>query len=55
MASVPAGVAVALPHLQLTIDPSVAWHARAGVAALACVHARGSILTRLVVGAEVQI
>lgn len=55
VAFVPAGVAVTLPHLQLTVDPSVPWHTCAGVAALARVHACGSILTRLVVGAEVQI
>lgn len=55
VSSVPARVAVAVTHLQLTVDPGVARPARARVAALPGVHARGSVHTRLVVGAEVQI
>lgn len=55
MSSVPARVAVAVTHLQLAVDPGVARLARARVAALSGVGARGSVHARLVVGAEVQI
>lgn len=55
MSSVPARVAVAVPHLQLAVDPGVARPARARVAALPGVCARGSVDARLVMGAEVQI
>lgn len=55
MSPVPAGVAVAVAHLQLAVDPGVARPARARVAALPGVRARGSVHARLVVGAEVQI
>lgn len=55
MSSVPAWVAVTVTHLQLAVDPGVAWPAHARVAALPSIRARGSVQTRLVVGAEVQI
>lgn len=55
MSSVPARVAVAVTHLQLAVHPGVARPARARVAALPGVRTRGSVYTRLVVGAEVQI
>lgn len=55
MSSVPARVAVAVTHLQLAVDPGVARPARARVAALPGVRARGPVHARLVVGAEVQI
>lgn len=41
--SVPAGVAVTLLHLQLTVDSSKAGQARARVAALSRVHAGGAV------------
>lgn len=53
--SVATGPAVTLLHEQLTVGASEAWEAGAGVAALPCVHAGGAVLTRLVVGAEVQV
>lgn len=55
VASVATGLAVTLPDLQVTVNPGEAWHAGAGVAALACVHTRGPVGTGLVVGAVVQI
>lgn len=54
-ASVATGVAVALLHLQLALDPREARQAGARVAALPRVHAGGAVLTRMVVGAEVQV
>lgn len=42
-ASVPAGVAVTLLHLQLTVDSSKTRQARARVAALSRVHAGGAV------------
>lgn len=53
--SVPAGVAVTLLQLQLTVDPSEPWKAGTGVATLACVHAGSPVHTWPVVGAEVQV
>lgn len=53
VASIATGLAITLPDLQFTIDPSEAWQAGAGVAALACVKTRGPIGTGLVVGAVV--
>lgn len=53
--SVPAGVAVTLLHLQLTVDPCETWQARACVASLARVHTGGAIHTRMVMGAEVEV
>lgn len=49
------GVAVALVGLNLAVFASESWPAGAGVAAFAGVGARGAILTRLVVGAVVQV
>lgn len=54
-AAVPAGVAVTLLHLQLTVDPREAGQARARIAALSCVHAGGAVHAGMVMGAEVQI
>lgn len=53
--SVAARVAVALLHLQLTVDPREAWQTGARVAALPRVHAGGAVHTGMVMGAEVQI
>lgn len=53
--SVPAGVAVTLLHLQLTVDPSETRQACTCIAALSCVHTGGAIHTGTVMGAEVQI
>ena len=50
-----AGVAVALVGLDLTVLAGEPGSARAGVAALARVGARGFVLARLVVGAVVQV
>lgn len=55
LASVVAGLAVTLPDLRVTVDPSEARQACAGVAALARVHARGPVGTGFVMGAVVQI
>lgn len=55
MASVATGLAVTLPDLQVTVNPSKAWQTGAGVAALACVNARGPVGAGFVVGAVVQI
>lgn len=55
VASVATGLAVTLPDLQVTVNPGEAWQTGAGVAALACVHARGPFGTRFVVRAVVQI
>lgn len=55
VAFVTTGLAVTLPDLQVTVNPSEAWHAGAGVAALACVHTRGPVGTGFVMGAVVQI
>ena len=54
-ASVLAGVAVALVGLQLTVGASVAGPAGAGVAALPCVGAGGTVGAGLVVGAVVEV
>ena len=54
-ASVLTGLAVTLPDLRVTVDPSEAGQAGAGEAALARVHARGSIGAGPVVGAIVQV
>lgn len=54
-AAVPARVAVALVGLQLAVDAGEAGLARAGVAALPGVGARGVVLARLVIGAVVQV
>lgn len=53
--SVPAGVAVTLLHLQLTVDPRETRQASTRIAALSCVHTGGAIHTGTVMGAEVQI
>lgn len=53
--SIPAGVAVTLLHLQLTVDPCETRQACTRVAALSCVHTGGAIHTGMVMGAEVQI
>ena len=53
--SVPAGVAVTLLHLQLTVDPCETWQAGTRIAALSRVHTGGAIHTRTVMGAEVQV
>lgn len=53
--SIPAGVAVTLLHLQLTVDPRETWQASACVAALSGVHTGGAIHTGMVMGAEVQV
>ena len=53
--SVPAGIAVALLQLQLTVDPCEPRQAGAGVAALTRVHAAGPVHTGAVVCAEVQV
>lgn len=53
--SIPAGVAVTLLHLQLTVDPCETWQACTGIAALACVHTGGAIHAGMVMGAEVQV
>ena len=55
LASVVTGLAVTLPDLQVTVNPSEARQAGAGVTALACVHTRGPIGTGFVMGAVVQI
>lgn len=55
VASVVAGPAVTLPDLRVTVDPSEAWQAGAGVAALTCVHTSGPVGTGFVMGAVVQI
>ena len=54
-ACVPAGVAVTLLHLQLTVDAREAGQAGARVAPLSRVHAGGSVHTWTVMCAEVQI
>lgn len=54
-AAVLAGVAVALVGFDLAVFASEAGPAGAGVAALTGVGARGLVLTRLVVGAVVQV
>lgn len=54
-AAVPAGVAVALVGLDLTVLAGEPGPAGAGVAALAGVGARGVVLAWLVVGAVVQV
>lgn len=53
--SVPAGVAVTLLHLQLTVDPCETWQAGTRIAALSRVHTGGAIHTWTVMGAEVQV
>lgn len=53
--SVPAGVAVTLLHLQLTVDPCETRQASTRIAALSCVHTGGAIHTGMVMGAEVQV
>lgn len=55
VASIATGLAVTLPDLQVTVNPGETWHAGAGVATLACVHARGPVCTGFVVGAVIQI
>lgn len=55
VATIATGLAVTLPDLQVTVNPGEAWQASAGVAALACVHARGPVGTGFMVGAIVQI
>lgn len=52
---IPAGVAVTLLHLQLTVDPREAWQACTRIASLASVHASGAIHAGMVMGAEVQV
>lgn len=54
-ASVSAGVAVTLLHLQLTVDSSKTGQARARVAALTCVHAGGAVQAGVMMCAEVEI
>lgn len=54
-AAILAGVAVALVGLDLAVDAGEAGLARARVAALACVGARGLVLARLVIGAVVEV
>ncbi len=53
--SIPAGVAVTLLHLQLTVDPCETRQASTRIAALSCVHTGGAIHTGMVMGAEVQV
>lgn len=53
--SIPAGVAVTLLHLQLTVDPCETRQACTCIAALSGVHTGGAIHTRMVMGAEVQV
>lgn len=53
--SIPAGVAVTLLHLQLTVDPCETGQASTRIAALSCVHTGGAIHTGMVMGAEVQV
>lgn len=55
VASVATGLAVTLPDLRVAVNPGEAWQTGAGIAALACVHARGPVGTGLVVCAVVQI
>lgn len=53
--TVPAGVAVTLLHLQLTVDAGETRQAGTGVAALSCVHAGGAVHTGPMMGAEVEV
>lgn len=54
-ASVVAGLAVTHPDLLVTVLPSKAWQASAGVVTLACVHTRGPVGTGFMTGAVVQV
>lgn len=53
--SVVAGLPVTFPDLRVAVNPGEAWQAGAGVAALACVQARGPVCARFMVGAVVQV
>lgn len=55
VASVATGLAVTLPDLRVAVNPGEARQTGAGIAALACVHARGPVGTGFVVRAVVQI
>lgn len=55
VASVATGLAVTNPDLRVAVNPGEARQTGAGIAALACVHACGSVGTGLVVRAVVQI
>lgn len=55
VASVATRLAVTLPDLKVTVNPGEARRTGAGVAALARIHTRGTIGTRFVVCAVVQI
>ena len=54
-ASVLTGLAVTLPDPRVAVDPGEAGQAGAGEAALARVHARGSVGAGMVMGAVVQV
>lgn len=53
--SVVAGLPVTFPDLRVAVNPGEAWQAGAGVAALACVQARGPVCAGFMVGAVVQV
>lgn len=55
VASVVTGLAVTLPDLRVTVNPSEARQTGAGVAAVARVHTCGAVGTGFVMGAVVQI